>query len=252
MLTRYELKRMCINVVLTKLLFMKTSLPFIAFSLVAVLFFTSCAHKHYTSSAFEQQSVNHRVIAILPAEMIFTGTKPKNVSDEDIAKIEETESRTFQYSLYNGILRHANTRKYTTYISVQDISTTQKLLEENNISTRDSWVEDDKKLAKILGVDAVVRMRVQKKRYMSDLASMGIGIGRQILSTIGTSNNFPVPYVTNKTNDIFASCNIVSNNLTLWNDNYEGSASYNRPSEDVINDITDNFGKHFPYRKRRS
>jgi hypothetical protein len=43
----------------------------------------------------------------------------------------------------------------------------------------------------------------------------------------------------------------VSNNQILLNDNYERSADYNRPSEAVIDEIADNFGKHFPYRKRR-
>jgi hypothetical protein len=231
---------------------MKKYLPLHAAALFALLLFASCAsHKYYTSTYFEQQTARHRIIAILPAEMVYTGTQPKNLSPEDIAKIEETESRTFQNSLYNGILRYANTRKYITTISVQDISTTAKLLEENHISIRSSWAEDDKKLASILGVDAVVRLRVQKKRYMSDLASMGIGVGRQVLSQIGSVANFPVPYVPNKTNDIYASCNVVSNNQTLWNDHYQGAANYNYPSEDVINNITDNFGRHFPYRKRR-
>lgn len=217
----------------------------------SLILFSSCAHKYYTSSAFDQQSARHRTIAILPAEMIYTGTQPKNLTADDIKKIEETESTSFQNSLYNGILRHANTRKYYTTITVQDISTTQKLLEDNNISVRDSWRQDDKKLAEMLGVDAVVRMRVQKKRYMSDLASLGIGVGTQILSTIGNAKGFPVPYVPNKTNDIYASCNVVSNNQTLWNDNYESSSNYNRPSEEVIADIADNFGRHFPYRKHR-
>jgi len=230
---------------------MKKFLPFLTLTGIALLFFTSCAHKNYTTSAFDQQTSKHRVIAILPAEMIFTGIQPKNLTSEDIAKIEESESRAFQNSLFNGILRHANTKKYTTYVSVQDISTTIGLLEKNNISIRDSWREDDKKLATLLGVDAVVRMRINKKRYMSDLASMGIGMGKEILNTIGGSARFPVPYVSNKTNDIYASCNIVSNNQTLWNDNYQGGSDYNRPSEYVIDNITDNFGKHFPYRKRR-
>ena len=247
---RYKTRKLCSNLVQTKLFAMKINFTlFIA--LIGLAIFPSCAHKYYTSSFFDQQSAKHKSIAVLPAEMIFTGIQPKNLSLEDISKIEETESSTFQNFLYNGILRHANTKKYMTLVSVQDISTTQKLLEENNISIRNSWKEDDKKLAKILGVDAVVRMRVQKKRYMSDLASMGIDVGRQVLSQIGTTAKFPVPYVPNKTNDIYASCNVVSNNQTLWNDNYERSSNYNSPSEAVIDDIADNFGKHFPYRKRR-
>src|SRR6476469_4502823 len=197
--------------------------------LLPVLFlvlFTSCAgHKYYTSSSFDQQTARHKLIAVLPAEMIFTGTLPKNLSPEDIAFIEETESRTFQNSLYNSILRHANGRKYYTSINVQDIGTTLKLLEENKITIRDSWKQDDRQLAKVLGVDAVVRMRIQKKRYMSDLASFGVGYGQQVLYQISSVGKY-IPYVPNKTNDIYASCNVVSNNQTLWNDDYRGSSSY--------------------------
>jgi len=231
---------------------MKKNLLFY-FTLSFAIVFTSCAgHKYYTSPSFDQQTARHKSIAVLPAEMIFTGTQPKNLSPEDIAAIEETESTSFQTSLYNSILRHANTRKYFTSVNVQDIGTTQKLLAENGISVRDSWKEDDKKLAKLLGADAVVRMRIQKKRYMSDLASMGVDMGRQVLYQIGAAGKFPLPSISNKTNDISASCNVVSNNQTLWNDNYQRGADYNTSSEAVINDITDNFGKHFPYKKKNS
>lgn len=228
---------------------MKRSLPYLSMVLI-LIFLAACSHKNYTSSYFEQQTAHHKLIAVLPAEMIFTGVPPKDLSAGDIAKIEEAESRLFENYLVNSILKYANTQKYYTSIGVQDISTTQKLLEDSGITIRDSWREDDKKLAKILGVDAVVRMRIQKKRYMSDLASMGVSYGQQVLNQIGNAGKY-VPYVSNKTNDIYASCNIVSNNQTLWNDDYRGTTNYNVSSERVIDEITDNFGRHFPYRKRR-
>src|SRR5215203_3525730 len=221
---------------------------FIVFNALALI--TACSHKNYTTSYFDQQTMHHKIIAVLPAEMIFTGVQPKDIPAEDIAKIEETESQMFQSYLFNAVLRYANTNKYYTAVGFQDISTTQKLLEENNISIRDSWKQDDRKLAQLLGVDAVVRMRIQKKRYMSDLASLGVGYGQQVLNQIGNVGKF-IPNVPNKTNDIYASCNVVSNNQTLWNDDYRGASSYNVSSEKVIDNITDNFGRHFPYRKRR-
>ncbi len=219
-------------------------------TVLAIIVFASCSHKRYVTSYFDQQTAHHKLIAVLPAEMIFTGTQPKDITADDIAKIEETESKMFENYLANSILRYANTQNYYTAVGVQDISTTQKLLEDNNISIRDSWREDDKKLAKILGVDAVVRMRIQKKRYMSDLASMGVSYGKQVLYQIGNVGKF-IPNVPDKTNDIYASCNVVSNNQTLWNDDYRGSSNYNVSSERVIDEITDDFGRHFPYRKRR-
>ena len=85
---------------------------------------------------------------------------------------------------------------------------------------------------------------------MSDLASMGVSYGQQVLYQISNVGKY-IPNVPNKTNDIYASCNIVSNNQTLWNDDYRGATNYNVSSERVIDNITDNFGQHFPYRKRR-
>lgn len=228
---------------------MRITLPFLAFSF-GVLAMVSCSRRHYTTSVFEQQTAKHRVIAVLPAEMVFTGIQAKNLSPEDIMQIEESESTLFQNSLYNGILRYADTRRYMTTVAVQDISTTRRRLEENNITVRESWNEDDKKLAALLEVDAVVRMRVVKKRYMSDMASMGISVGRQVVSQVA-GNKFPVPYVPNKTNEIYVSCNVVSNNQTLWNDSYRGNSNYNVSSEAVVDNITDNFGRHFPYKRRR-
>ena len=226
---------------------MKQNLPLRITFIFFTLAFVACSRKSYTYSYFDQQTAHHRIIAVLPAEMIFTGTKPKNLDDSTITRIEETESTMFQNYLFNGILQHANTQRYYTSIAVQDISTTQKLLQDSNISIRDSWRQDDKKLAKILGVDAVVRLRIQKKRYMSDMASFGIGMGQQVLYQLGGVQ----PMISNKTNDIYASCNIVSNNQTLWNDHYRSTTTYNRTSEMVVEDIADNFGSHFPYRKRR-
>lgn len=229
---------------------MKKYLPYLSIAFLAIFFFSACSHKNYVTSYFDQQTAHHKLIAVLPAEMIFTGVQPKELTAEDITKIEENESRVFQSYLVNSILRYANTNRHYMTVGVQDISTTQKLLEDNGISIRDSWREDDRKLAKILGVDAVVRMRIQKKRYMSDLASLGVSYGQQVLYQIGNVGKF-IPYVPNKTNDIYASCNVVSNNQTLWNDDYRGTSNYNVSSERVIDNITDNFGQHFPYHKRR-
>jgi len=232
---------------------MKKNLPlYVSIILVAAYAsFSSCSHRYYTASLFEQQTAGHKVVAILPAEMIFTGTQPKNLAPEDIAKIEETESKSFQQALYNGILRYANSKNYTTTVNLQDINSTEKLLEKNNISVRDSWKKDDIELAQLLGVDAIVRMRIQKQRYMSDVASYGISVGRQIIYNTGLGSKIPVPFVANKTNDIYASCNLLSKNLTLWNDSYKEASDYNTASNVIIENIADNFGRHFPYKRRR-
>ena len=214
------------------------------------LFLASCSHKNYVSY-FDQQTANHRIVAVLPAEMIFTGKQPESLTPADISRIEESESKNFQYALYNSILRHANSGKYFMRINLQDLVTTQKILDEHNISSHDVWKKDDKELTTMLGVDAVVRMTIREQRYMSDAASYGISVGRDIIYNTGLGSKLPVPYIPNKTNDIYASCDIVCNNMTLWNDNYKSSSDWNSPSNVVIENLTDNFGRHFPYKQRK-
>jgi len=232
---------------------MKKNLPRLTpvFLLVIFTILGSCAHKYYKASNFEEQTVDHKKVAVVPAEMIFTGTKPKNLTEEDITKIEESESVSFQQSLYNNILRYANTNKYETTVNFQDITTTQKILEQNSITARESWKMTDKELSEKLGVDAVVRMRIRKQRYMSDAASYGIDVARQVIFNTGLGNKIPIPSVNNKTNDIITSCNLVSDGQTLWNDHYTRSADWDSPANEVIEAITANFGKHFPYKRKR-
>ena len=222
-----------------------------ALLLVALIISSSCSRKYYTSSFFDQQTANHKTIAVLPSEIVFTGKQPKDLSEVQIANMEEEESKAFQQALYGNILQHANSKKYYMFVGVQDINTTMNFLDENNISIRDSWKMDDKKLASILGVDAIVRMQIRQKRYMSDYASYGVSVGRDIIRSTPIGNKLPIPSSLGKTEDIYAYCSVVSNSVTLWNNNYKSAADWNNPSNVIIENITDNFGRNFPYKKRR-
>ena len=215
------------------------------------LFVFSCSNKYYTAGNFSEKTEDHKVVAILPAEVTLTGKQPKNLSPEDIAKAEETESINFQYALMNGILRHANTKKYVTTVNFQDINTTQKILDQNNISIRDSWKKDDNELAKLLGVDAVIRMNIRKQRYMSDEASYGVGVAKSVIYRTGIGSKVPVPNSVGKTYDIYATCNLLSDNQTLWNDHYKRSTDYDTQPNVIVEWITDWFGENFPYKKKR-
>lgn len=223
---------------------MKKLIPLI--SLLFVLIIASCS-RHHTSSVVYQKTARHRVVAVLPAEMVYTGTKPKNAKEEDLEKMEESESKTFQQYLHDNILQNGNTARYALTVSVQNYTNTLQLLSENNISLRDSWYKSDEELCKLLKVDAVIRMKVQKRRYMSDAASMGVDYGRQIIGAVLKRN----VYAPGKTNDIIASCSIISNGETVWNDNYRRASDWDTPADYVVNNITENFANHIPYRQRQ-
>lgn len=229
---------------------MKKNLPFFSICF-ALLVLISCSRRYYTASNFNEKTEGHKAVAILPAEIIMTGNLPKNMSPENIARAEETESINFQYALLNNILRHANTKKYITTVYFQDINTTRKLLEQHSVSVRESWKMDDNDLAGLLGVDAVIRMRIEKRRYMSDEASYGIEVARQVINQTGAGSKIPVPASVGKTFDIYASCNLISNNQTLWNDHYKRAADWDTPANVIIEWITGEFGQHFPYKQKR-
>lgn len=221
------------------------------FMAIFVLFLFSCSNKYYTADNFSEKTEAHKVVAILPAEVIFSGKQPKNLTPEAIASAEERESIDFQYALMNSILNHANTKKYYTTVNFQDINTTTKMLEQNNITVRDSWKKDDEELAKILGVDAVIRMNIRKQRYMSDEASYGVGVAKQVIYKTGIGSKVPVPGSVGKTYDIYATCNLLSDNQTLWNDNYKRSTDYDTPANVIVEWITNDFGENFPYKEKR-
>lgn len=228
---------------------MKTIVPIL--TLAAILISTSCSRKNYASSYFDDRTANHRIIAVLPSQIVYTGKQPKELTKEMIDSIEVGESRAFQMSLYGNILRYANSNRYYMFVDVQDVTTTMNTLEENNISIRESWKMDDKKLASLLKVDAVVRMQITQKRYMSDYASYGVTIAKDIIRETPLGNRLPIPNRLGTTEDIYAYCSVVSNNVTLWNNNYKSAADWNNPSNVIIENITDNFGRNFPYKRRR-
>jgi hypothetical protein len=223
---------------------MKKNIPLL--SIVIILIAASCSRNH-VPSVVHQKTAKHRIVAVLPAEMIYTGVPPKDAKKEDLEKLEETESKVFQQYLHDNILQNGNNGKYALTVSVQNYTNTLQLLSENNISWHDSWYKTDEELCRILKVDALIRMKIQKKRYMSDGASMGIDYGRQVIGAVLKKN----VYVPSKTNDIFASCSIVSNGETVWNDNYRRATDWDTPTDIVVNNITENFAYRIPYRQKQ-
>ena len=221
------------------------------FIAIFILVLFSCSNKYYTAGNFEEKTEKHKVVAILPAEVTLSGKLPKNLTPEAIAQSEERESIDFQYALMNSILNHANTKKYITTVNFQDVNTTTKILEQNNITVRESWKKDDEELANILGVDAVIRMNIRKQRYMSDEASYGVGVAKQVIYKTGIGSKMPVPSSVGKTYDIYATCNLLSDNQTLWNDNYKRSTDYDVQPNVIVEWITNDFGENFPYKQKR-
>jgi hypothetical protein len=227
---------------------MKSFLRLIPYLLFLVVL-SSC-HRHFKSNNFDTAASRHKVIAILPAQVILTGKKPVKLTREDIARIEEVESTLFQQTLYNNILRFANTKNYYTTIQIQSVENTRSLLEQKGVHFRDLPAISDNEICTILNVDAVVRMNIYKTRYMSGLASFGIDVASNILWGIPGTGIW-IPGTASRTDDIVANCSVQSNGTSLWNDSFKRSADWSMPANDIVENITVKFARHFPYRQRK-
>jgi hypothetical protein len=96
------------------------------------------------------------------------------------------------------------------------------------------------------------KRRINKYAFlMWHEASYGVGVARQVIYKTGIGSKVPVPSSVGKTYDIYATCNLLSDNQTLWKDNYKRSTDYDTPANVIVEWITDDFGENFPYKERR-
>ena len=59
------------------------------------LLLASCSRRVYYYSGdtyFWQRAAEHHIVAVMPAEMVYTGTQPKDLTPEDIKVIEERKA----------------------------------------------------------------------------------------------------------------------------------------------------------------
>ena len=216
-----------------------------------VLPLSSCK-QYYIVHDFETRTKAHKKVAVLPVKMIFTGNKPKKLTDEQIKEIEIAESKAFQIALLDEILE--STRGVRKPIRVTFLTNAEvlKKLEEGGISIRDSWDKDPKVLAQLLNVDAVVKMDVTKKRYISDLASFGIQVAQDVIGILGGVGVYAYTLArgVSKTNDVTASAQLVGmkDGTVLWSKSDSRSADWSNPAETVIRSMCRSMGRDFPYR----
>jgi hypothetical protein len=158
-----------------------------------------------------------------------------------------SQGLSFQRALQANLLRYSNGKNKIQGVSFQSAEKTNGLLEKNNLHPSKINTADPDELARLLQVDAVVKMNVTSNRMMSDLASLGLGTLRNILF-FGTNTSPAVTSsITNKTADVYADCALLKDGKTLWTAQYDRPTDWNTSVNDVIQTITKKMGKGFPY-----
>jgi hypothetical protein len=219
--------------------------------LVAILV-GACTSVHYESPRLAASEPQSETIAVLPFEMVFAGKLPPGIGPEEILAIEAGEALAFQHALYQRLLDRSSVhRKHPILVRIQPIQATNRLLDEAHIPLRQVWEVSPQRLAEILGVDAVLRTRVEKTRYMSELASFGTEVGLTILHEASEGHlDWLIPPGLTRTDDIFADSTLVSceDGDLLWKVAVHRATDWRRPANDVVAGITKKLARKFPYR----
>jgi len=221
--------------------------------ILIILLSISCSTPYYIVSDFDTKTADQKVIAILPFEVIYTGTMPKDMTQEHLIEIEEAESKAFLISFYNEILRSTKGGKNPIRVDIQNYDKTASILKENNISVKDSWQSDPQKLASMLGVDAVVKAHIEKARFMSDLASYGIEVGADLLNFFTNNKSAEwIPGGITISKEVKASYIIVDkqDGTTLWSIAYDIESDWSQKANTIIDGINSKAAKYFPYREK--
>ncbi len=160
--------------------------------LPAILVIASCNSNVYKDKAFfSKANLSGQTLAVLPAEVTYSGNLPKNWDDARVAKMEGEASSRLQQEVYDDFLYHASDRAIRKKwdVKLMDITIINDRLLKSGISLKDSWNLPAAEIARIVGADMVVRAKVENVRYMSQAAATGINIGASVIEGLLNKGN---------------------------------------------------------------
>lgn len=201
------------------------------------LFFFSCGPKIYKSSDFSGALAKHKTVAILPAEVNMR-LRPNEMKKITPEQLEEMASRTgydIQEKMLGWFLRRGDRFHYT--VTFQDAIATNSKLKEAGIAYKDLRTTDRKKLAALLGVDAVMQNRLNMEKPMSEGAAIAVGV---LVGAWGA------------TNKVQTTINIHDGETAslLWQYDYEAAGSVGSSTTRLVDALMRNATKKFPYNSK--
>jgi hypothetical protein len=220
-----------------------TSLVLLAFSAILM---ADCGSAHQVTSK-EVETEYVKTVAVLPVQVNFTGTLPGKLSESALDSLRRQQGLSFQRSLHANLMRYNGGKKKIQGVVFQSADKTNGLLEKNRIDWRAVNNMDPDELARLLQVDAVVKMNVTSNRMMSDMVSFGLGALRNILFWETNTSPNVTDNISSKTADVYADCALLKDGKTLWTAQYNEATSWKTSVNEVMQSVTKKMGKGFPY-----
>jgi hypothetical protein len=176
-----------------------------------------------------------------------TGTLPRKLPEAALDSLRRQQGLSFQRSLHANLMRYNGGKKKIQGVEFQSAEKTNGLLEKNKIDWRAVNNMDPDELARLLQVDAVVKMNVTSNRMMSEIMSLGLGALRTVLFWETSTSPEVTNSISNKTADVYADCALLKDGKTLWTAQYNEATSWKTSVNEVMNSVTRKMGKGFPY-----
>lgn len=214
--------------------------------LLITVLLASCGTAHQVTSK-EVETAYVKTIAVLPVQVNFTGVLPKKLPAPAMDSLSKQQGLAFQRSLQSNLLRYSGGRKKVQGVDFQSADKTNGLLEKNKIDWKEVNNMDPDELARLLQVDAVVKMNVTSNRMMSDMASLGLGALRSFLFWETNTSPQVTNNIGNKTADVYADCALLKDGKTLWTAQYNEATDWKTSVNEVMQNVTKKMGKGFPY-----
>jgi len=137
--------------------------------------------------------------------------------------------------MYSWFLRRSEKYNYT--VKFQDVSKTNAILKQNNISYLDLRTKSKDELSKLLGVDAVISSSVRMEKPMSEGAAIAVGL---LIGAWGATNtvNTTINIHEGQKGDL------------MWKYDYEASGSVGSSTDKLVSALMRNASKKFPYNSK--
>jgi hypothetical protein len=207
-----------------------------AVALLAAVSLSGCAtHQAYLNPQFGSTTSAHRTVAILPFHVTISRERlPKNLSAEDVARMEREEGFAVQNQLQTQLLRRS--AQYT--VQFQDISRTNVLLERAGLTYDSLGTKTMDEIAKLLEVDAVISGRITRSKPMATgtAIAMGVLFGGMFM---GNTNRVGVNLELHNGSD----------GALLWTFAHSFGGSIGSSPEGLAQAMMSSIARHLPYRR---
>lgn len=209
------------------------------FVLIAISYSTFGQTSLYENPKFDSIAKNHKSLAILPfnATIELRKKQKKKTSAEDLKKMELSEGKAIQTSMYSWFLRRKKRGKLQT-INIQDPKKTTALLKKKGITVDNLEEYTTEELAAILKVDAVISGTFKTNKPMSEGASVALGL---LIGFWGTTNSATLNMSIHNSDD----------GVLLWNYNKKVRGSIGSDTDDLINRLMRKASRRLSYTKKK-